>query len=203
MKHYIVAIACVDKDFGIGHKNRLLFNIKEDKNFFKNVTSSNCVVMGGNTFRSLGGRPLPGRENLVLTSNPNPIKWSHNLISFKQIDFYKHFETLLDAVLRVRLKKSNVYIIGGGSIYEQFLQYCDCILLTWVNSYARREADAYFPKETMMNFDFRQSFNVFKGKVYDRVWLSKVKINIDLLAKSGIEVDETYKNALKAAYDYA
>ena len=65
MENHVVAIACVDRKLGIGYQNSLQFNIKEDKNFFKNVTSSNCIVMGGNTYRSIGSHGLRGRENIV------------------------------------------------------------------------------------------------------------------------------------------
>ena len=62
------AIVHVDKNWGIGRGNALMFRLPEDMKFFKQTTTGNVVVMGGNTLRSFpGGRPLKDRKNIVLS----------------------------------------------------------------------------------------------------------------------------------------
>lgn len=64
-------IVSVDQHWGIGKQNDLLFSIREDMRFFKNTTMGGTVVMGDKTLLSLpGAKPLPGRENLVLSLDP-------------------------------------------------------------------------------------------------------------------------------------
>ena len=67
----ITAIACVDTNYGIGYKNKLLISIPEDLKHFSRITSSGTVIMGRKTYESLPKAPLPKRTNLVITRN-NP-----------------------------------------------------------------------------------------------------------------------------------
>lgn len=62
-------IACISSDRGLGRGNDLLWRIPADQRFFRQTTLGSSVVMGGKTFRSIG-RPLPGRQNLVLSRQP-------------------------------------------------------------------------------------------------------------------------------------
>ena len=62
-------IACVDRNWGIGYDGKLLFDIPQDMEHFKKVTSGKTVIMGRKTFDSLRVKPLPDRRNIVLTKN--------------------------------------------------------------------------------------------------------------------------------------
>ena len=127
----IIGIVCVDKNWGIGNKGDLLFKIKEDQKFFKTMTMGHPVVMGLTTFQSIGS-PLPGRLNIVLCPEGTEIPGVITLNS-------------IDAVLSQieQHPDEDYYIIGGASIYAQFLDYMNAVYITKVNDI--KEADTYFP----------------------------------------------------------
>jgi dihydrofolate reductase len=127
-------IVAVDKNWGIGCQNKLLISIPEDMKFFRSETGGKVVVMGRKTLESFpGGQPLKNRTNIVLTKNPSyQVKGAIVLHS-------------TEAVLE-ELKKyptEDIYIIGGESIYREFLPYCDVAHVTRIDH--AYEADAYFP----------------------------------------------------------
>ncbi len=128
------AIVCVDKNWGIGSNNQLLFHIPEDMKFFKSKTIGNVTIMGLATFLSLPNQqPLPDRVNIVLSADKD---WTHEGVvvcnSTEEL-----FETLK------RYDKENVFVCGGASIYEQLIPYCDTVYVTKVD--AEKPADRYFP----------------------------------------------------------
>ena len=137
----IYAIAAVDRDWGIGYKNKLLFRIPEDMKRFKSFTECNVVIMGKKTFESMGSKPLPNRINMVITYEySKPVRDNDGVI----------YLSLEDAVSYINDNKSiedvvghDVYIIGGGSIYKQLLKYCDKALITMTAQ--KFKADTYFP----------------------------------------------------------
>jgi dihydrofolate reductase len=128
----ISIIVAVSEDMGIGLKNDLLWNISEDLRRFKRLTTGNTIVMGKRTWESLPKRPLPGRKNVVITDIPE-----------------ENFEgavaaySIQDAIDKCRTD-TEVFIIGGGSIYRQFMPYADKLLITHVHK--RSEADVFFPE---------------------------------------------------------
>lgn len=128
-------IACVDSNWGIGYKNELLVKIPSDQKFFRTTTTGKVVVMGRKTLDSFPqGKPLKDRVNIVLTSNKN--------ITPKDNEIYLN---TVEEVLE-ELKKypdEDIFIIGGSSIYEQFLKYCNKAYITKVER--EFSADAYFP----------------------------------------------------------
>ena len=127
-------IAAVDKNWGIGLKNKLLVSIPDDMKFFRQTTTGKVVVMGRKTLESFpGGKPLKNRVNIVLTRDrsfhPDGVVAVHDLDE-----------------LHEELKKypsEDIYVIGGESIYRQLLDECDVAHITRIN-YAY-EADAFFP----------------------------------------------------------
>ena len=127
----ISIIVAVSEDWGIGKNNELLWHISEDLKRFKSLTSGNTVIMGKKTWESLPRRPLPGRKNIVLTDDPD--------------------ETIKDAVTAYSVqdslnksdKDNEIFVIGGGSIYRQFMQIADRLFITHVHRKA--PADIYFP----------------------------------------------------------
>lgn len=145
--HIIVAI---DDNGGIGKDGKLLFHNKEDLKQFKEKTMGHAVVMGRKTFDSLPGGPLEGRTNIVLTETDIP-----GCVCMKNLnDLIEYVKSCDD---------TNVYIIGGASVYNQFLEYTDIIHLT--RFHATKEADTY-------------------------LHYSKLTKNFDLFYKSGFHKDE-------------
>ena len=127
------AIVAVDKNWAIGKDNKLLISIPEDMRFFKDTTSGNVVIMGRKTLESFPqGKPLPNRVNIVITRDPN----------------YSRTDVIVarspeEAIKLAGEYKKDIYIIGGGSIYEALINYCDEALVTYIKySY---DADTFFP----------------------------------------------------------
>ena len=128
----ISIIVAVSEDWGIGKDNELLWHISEDLKRFKRLTFGNTVIMGKKTWESLPLRPLPGRKNIVLTDK---IQESiENAVTAYSID---------DALNKTD-KNAEIFIIGGGSIYCQFMPIADRLYITHVHRKA--PADIYFPE---------------------------------------------------------
>jgi dihydrofolate reductase len=136
----ISAIAALGNRRQIGRDNELLWNIPEDLQRFKKLTSGKAVIMGRKTWQSLpeSVRPLPGRENIVLTRDkefvaPGGIV-KHDVEN--AINYAKKWSQ--------KNRKSEVFVIGGATIYEQALPEIDKLYLTLVDS--DKEGDAFFPE---------------------------------------------------------
>lgn len=124
-------IAVVARDGGIGMDGKLLFSIPEDLRRFKELTMGKTVIMGRATLDSLpGGRPLPGRRNLVLTRQK---------FCREGVETFHNIEALMAALA----PKEEAWVMGGASIYEQFLSWCGEAYLTEVDDI--RPADRFFP----------------------------------------------------------
>ena len=127
-------IACVGKNLELGKNNDLIWHLPNDLKYFKKVTDGHVVVMGKNTFKSLP-KVLPNRKNIVLTFPddeeilPDELEVFHGIEEF--LESYKDYQ-------------DEVFIIGGASIYKQFLKYADNLYLTEVDM--ESEADVYFPE---------------------------------------------------------
>ena len=128
----ISIIVAVSEDWGIGKNNELLWHIPEDLKRFKRLTTGNVIIMGKKTWESLPRRPLPDRKNIVLTDVPNEyIEGSVTAYSVR------------DALSKCD-KEKEIFIIGGGSIYRQFISLADRLYITHVHKKA--PADVYFPE---------------------------------------------------------
>lgn len=126
----ISMIAAVGRNLELGKNNDLIWHFKEDMKFFKNTTMGHTVIMGRKTFESLP-KALPGRKNIVLSLNPNYTADSAEVIS-----------SVEEAV---KLSKdSEIFVIGGGKVYELMLAYADKIYLTEIEDECK-DADTYFP----------------------------------------------------------
>lgn len=118
------AIVAVDKCWGIGKKNDLLFSLPADMKYFREKTSGKVVVMGSNTLKSFpNGKPLKNRTNIVLFPGG------------EQRDDCTVVQSLDE--LREELKKYNsddIFIIGGAMFYKTMLPYCSQVLVTKVDA---------------------------------------------------------------------
>lgn len=124
-------IVAVDENYGIGKDNNLLARISPDLKRLRNFTVGNIIVMGSKTYMSFPKRPLPDRENLVITSKPE---------NYPEV---KCFTSLKDFISYSKTADKPIFVLGGGQIYKQLLPYCDKAHITKIlHSF---EADTYFP----------------------------------------------------------
>lgn len=128
----ISMIAAIGKNLEIGKNNKLLWRIPRDMKFFKDTTDGHIVIMGRKTYESLPA-PLSNRKMLVITSK-----------EYLDVDTCNNIEEL---VKKYQNAPMEVFIIGGASIYEQFIEYASCLYLTEIDAECSN-ADSYFP-----NFD--------------------------------------------------
>ncbi len=125
----IKAILCMDMLGNIGKDNDLLFHIPQDMKFFKEQTIGHTVLMGYNTYLSLGSKPLPNRNNIVLADKNKEIEEKKNLI-------------VTDDLSKVIKEYEDIYVIGGAFVYNEMisLDLVDEVLLTLVPT-VRLDAD--------------------------------------------------------------
>lgn len=127
----ISMIVAVSDDMGIGAGNRLLWSLPSDMRRFRSLTTGNTVIMGKKTWFSLPSRPLKGRKNIVLTDKPD-----------ETVDGGITAYSVADALEKSSDDKE-VFIIGGGSVYSQFMPYADRLYITHVHATA--PCDTWFP----------------------------------------------------------
>ncbi len=123
----ISIVAAISSNNLIGNNNELPWHIPEDLAFFKELTYGHTVVMGRKTYESIG-KPLPNRKNVVLTQDAN--------LHIDGVTIITDFRDVFDLT-------GNVFIIGGGEIYELFLPYTDKLYLTLVSALV--DGDTKFP----------------------------------------------------------
>lgn len=114
----------------IGDKNTLLWHLSEDLKYFKRQTLSQIVLMGRKTWESLPVKPLPGRRNVVISSQSN--------YSAPGAELFHSLDAALEA-----LKGQSLFCIGGATLYKQILPHCDTLYITQV--FKSYQGDAIFP----------------------------------------------------------
>lgn len=124
-------IAAIGKNRELGKNNDLIWHFKEDMKFFRETTTGNTVVMGRKTFESLP-HALPNRRNVVISSNKNYHAEGAEVV------------TSVGEALE-KTKSDNVFVIGGGKIYSEFLKYADKLYLTEIDAQCS-DADTFFPE---------------------------------------------------------
>lgn len=116
----------------IGAKNDLIWHLPNDLKHFKNLTSGHPIIMGRKTYESLG-KPLPNRTNIVITRDSN---WTTDGIVKEN-----SLEKAIDSALKI---DEDIYIIGGGNIYKQAMEFTDILYITEVHH--EFDGDTYFPE---------------------------------------------------------
>lgn len=133
-KYRMKLIVAVDANWGIGCKNELLVRIPADQRFFREKTTGNVVVMGRKTLESFpGSKPLKDRVNIVMTKEHRE--------SLNGEIIVHSVEEVLEEIKKY--DEGSIYIIGGETVYRQFLPYCKEAYITKIEH--QYEADAYFP----------------------------------------------------------
>jgi dihydrofolate reductase len=134
----ISIIVAIDQSRAIGKDNKLLWHISEDLRHFNAITRGHPVIMGRKTWESLPIKPLPNRDNIIITLNEQYV-----------VNNAFIFHSLQHAIERIRMQKlsgyEEIFIIGGGQIYQQAMEnnLVDRLYLTVVEG--KHEADTYFP----------------------------------------------------------
>lgn len=127
----ISIIVALDENNAIGKDNRLLCHVPGDLKRFKRITSGHTVIMGRNTYLSLPGGPLKDRKNVVITDNMR-----------ERFEGCETVYSVREAMEKCDKRREN-FIIGGASVYSQFLPYANKLYLTRIHK--TFSADAYFP----------------------------------------------------------
>ena len=127
----ITMIVAMDKNRGIGYKNNLLTYLPGDLPRFQKITEENSVIMGRKTFDSLPKGPLKNRTNIVVTRNKD-LKIDGAIVCHS-----------LDEAIKKAPDGTEIFIIGGGEIYNQGIDIAEKLLITQIDR--EFEADTYFP----------------------------------------------------------
>ncbi len=160
----IALMVAMDKNRVIGHKGSLPWHYKEDLQYFKEKTLNHPVIMGRKTYESILrslGKPLPKRENIVLTRQDKTFKGARVIHD-------------LPAYLETIPKEMTVFVIGGAEVFELALPYADRLYITHIDK--AFEGDTYFPDVDLTGYNLIESqvkgdlrFAVYqrKGAPYD------------------------------------
>lgn len=130
-------VAAIGKNYELGLNNHLIWKIKEDLMFYKKLTMHQNIILGRKTLESLPSGALKGRNPFVLSSAC--------LDKYYDVNSFNSIETLLQYI---ETTNQNFIVVGGATIYKEFLPYVDTMYLTEIDEYS--EADTYFPY-----FDYR------------------------------------------------
>lgn len=161
-------IAAVDQNWAIGKAGKLLVSIPEDMKLFRGETTGKVIVMGRKTLESFpNGKPLKNRVNIVLTTDKN--YHPEDVIICHSME---------ELVIELKKYDSNqIYVIGGGKVYEQLVPYCDTALITKIEF--AYDADTFFPNlEKMQNWEETESSD--EKTYYDIEYYFKTYRNKDM-----------------------
>jgi len=136
----LTLIAAIARNRVIGRAGSLPWQIPEDLRRFKRLTTGATVLMGRRTYASLG-KPLPGRRNVVISSTDIP-----------GVESYRR----LDEALRAVEHDAQVFVIGGGRLYESLLDRADELFLTLIDRDV--EGDTFFPPYEHLLRSYRETF---------------------------------------------
>jgi len=160
----ISIIAAIGKNGELGKNNSLIWKLPKDLQFFKDTTSNHKVIMGYNTFISIG-KALPNRENVVLVDDIVKMR-NRNVKVYDDID----------KLIVEELNNTNEnFIIGGASLYNYFYKMCDRMYLTLIDA-EDSAADTYFPKIDLDEWKQTELYvNEDNGINYRHVLFERVK----------------------------
>lgn len=167
----ISLVAAAAENNVIGKDNQLVWNLPNDTRFFKNTTWGMPVIMGRKTFEALQNKPLNGRHNIVITHNPGALHPRGPVTTAAGL------EDAIAAAAQTDAKE--VFVIGGGSIYEAALPLAGKIVLTRVH--ASPAGDAFFPDfdKAAWELTAHQDFSADEKHAYSysfQTWLRKQQL---------------------------
>ncbi len=128
----LTLIAAVARNRAIGYRNELLYHIAEDLQRFKQLTTGHTIIMGRKTFGSLPKGALPNRRNVVVSTTVSTLPGCEVYAS-------------IDDALGECADDTEIFVIGGESIYRQTIDRADRLMLTEIDD-EPESADAFFPE---------------------------------------------------------
>lgn len=129
----LIIVAAIGKNNELGLDNKLIWKIKEDLGFYRNITLYNNIIMGRKTFESMPPKALENRNVFVLSSKP--------LDKYYDINVFNNIDSLLEYI---KSSEEKFIVVGGASVYAAFLPHVDTMYLTEIEEYA--PADTFFPE---------------------------------------------------------
>ena len=135
----ISIIVAVAENYAIGKDNKLLWHLPNDLKRFKRLTTGYTIIMGKKTWESLPNQPLPNRRNIVITDDPD--------------DLFEGAEmaTSIETALALCDPEDENFVMGGASIYQQFLPLTDRLYLTRIHK--SFDGDAFFPELNLLDWE--------------------------------------------------
>ena len=157
----IILIAAISKNNEIGKSNQLLWHLPDDFKRFKTLTTGHYIIMGRKTFESFP-KPLPNRTHIIITRQKNYAVENCIVVSS------------LEEAIKVCPKNEDIYIIGGGEIYKQSIDFADKLEITVVDH--DFEADTFFPEidENKWKLDFEEFHPKDEKHLYDFTFLTYI-----------------------------
>ena len=137
-KPMISIIVAKAENNAIGKDNSMLWHISEDLKYFKRVTTGHPVIMGYNTWLSIGARPLPGRKNIVVSR-------SHRATEGCGAEFCPSLEDALSSARASGPGSDEIFIMGGGQLYRAAMPVADRLYITEVET-SVPDAEIFFPE---------------------------------------------------------
>ena len=132
----ISMISAVAENRVIGNKNSLPWHLPADFKYFKEATLGKTIVLGLNTFKSIGEKPLPDRKNIILNNDINYVPPEGCFVAHS-----------IEELIKMTENEPEVMICGGASVYKQFLPLAKRLYLTYIHK--SFDGDTYFPEVDM------------------------------------------------------
>jgi dihydrofolate reductase len=144
----IIGIVAISKNYAIGKDGKLPWHYSADLKFFKETTTGNAIVMGSNTWRSIG-KPLPNRVNIVLTRS-GQVETPESVIRMRSASEVVEFSKSYDG---------DVFIIGGAGIYDSFAELVEKWIVTFIPKNID-DADTFIPENFLDAFELEQTIDL-------------------------------------------
>ena len=155
----IIGIVAIAQNFAIGKDGKLPWHYPADLKFFKETTLQSAVVMGFNTWQSIG-KPLPKRLNIVL-SRANRLEHQPNVLLVRSRE---------EVLALAKYLNCDLYIIGGAETYKNFADVIEKWFVTEIPE-SVADADAFMPQDFLENFDLKDKMQLAENlfvKVFQR-----------------------------------
>jgi dihydrofolate reductase len=155
-------IVAYDKNKSIGQENTIPWRLKRDMLRVKELTTNQTIIMGRKTLDSIG-RALPNRINRILTRDKN------------SLNHYENIEVYSDDSILNNIETEKAYVFGGGAIYQMYLDKCDEMFITEVDTIV--EADTKFPEFDVNEWELvsRQEFSKDDDNEFDFTFLHYIR----------------------------
>ena len=156
----IIGIVAIAQNYAIGKGGKLPWHYSADLKFFKQTTLNHAVVMGFNTWKSIG-RPLPQRLNIILSRTKN-VESQPNVLLLRGSGEVLSLANYLNC---------DLFIIGGAKTYENFADVIDEWIVTEVPETVDN-ADTFMPRDFLRKFEIKKTKELENGlrvKIYNRI----------------------------------